>query len=126
MVPKTRLPSAKELEIAADGTGLKTGSAGEYLTYRYGKPRKRKKHVVLVITVDVRRRKLLGVDAYVEGRGCSEAKTAVKMLASIREKGKTISKFYGDGAYDTNLVFSFLGNAESAFEGKTRPLTVPA
>ncbi|MFQ1020921.1 hypothetical protein [Tardisphaera saccharovorans] len=95
MVPE-KLPSAKELEVAADGTGLKTGSAGEYLTYRYGRPgRQKRKHAVLVITVDVKRRKLLSADAYVEGRGCSEAKTAVKMLASIRERGKTVSKFYG-------------------------------
>jgi hypothetical protein len=52
------LLSAKELEIAADGNGLKTGSAGEYLTYKYGKPGGQKKYVVLVITVDIRRRKL--------------------------------------------------------------------
>ncbi|MGC8615280.1 MAG: hypothetical protein ACP5UU_05695 [Thermoprotei archaeon] len=32
------LPSVKKLEIVADGTKLKTGSAGEYLTYRYGRP----------------------------------------------------------------------------------------
>ncbi|MFQ1020504.1 hypothetical protein [Tardisphaera saccharovorans] len=94
MVPE-KLPSANELEIAADGTGLKTGSAGEYLTYRYGKPGNRKKHVVLVITVDVRRRKLLGVDAYVEGRDHSEARTAAKMLADVREKGKRVKRFYG-------------------------------
>ncbi|MGC9174289.1 MAG: hypothetical protein ACP5GO_00230 [Thermoprotei archaeon] len=37
---------------------MKTGSAGEYLTYRYGKPGGQKKYVVLVITVDIRRRKL--------------------------------------------------------------------
>ncbi len=30
MIPEVRLPSAKEIEMAADGTGLKTGSAGEY------------------------------------------------------------------------------------------------
>jgi hypothetical protein len=63
MVPEIRLPSAKELEIAADGTKLKTGSAGEYLTYRYGRPGRQRKRVVLVITVDFRRGKLLGVDA---------------------------------------------------------------
>ncbi|MFQ1020787.1 hypothetical protein [Tardisphaera saccharovorans] len=45
--------------------------------------------------MDVRRRKLLAVDAYVEGRGHSEAKTAVKMLAGVREKGKRVKRFYG-------------------------------
>ncbi|WP_449462589.1 transposase [Tardisphaera miroshnichenkoae] len=114
MVPEIKLPSASELEVAADSTELKTGSAGEYMTYRYGKPGKKRKHVVLVITVDIKRRKLLGVDAYVEGRGRSEARTAVKMLANIRKKGKTVKKFYGDAGYDTNPVFSSLKDAESA------------
>ncbi len=114
MIPEVRLPSAKEIEMAADGTGLKTGSAGEYRTFRYGKPGKQRKHVVLVITVDIRHRKLLGADAYVEGRGHSEAKTAVRMIAEIRKEGKTVKKFYGDGAYDANLVFFSLKDAKSA------------
>jgi hypothetical protein len=88
------LLSAKELGIAADGTGLKTGSAGEYITYRYGKPGRQRKHVVLVIT-GVNRRKPLGADAYVEERGHSETRTAVKMIAGIREKGKRVKRFYG-------------------------------
>ncbi|MFQ1021006.1 hypothetical protein [Tardisphaera saccharovorans] len=123
MVPEIRLPSAKELEIAADGTGLKTGSAGEYLTYRYGRPGKSRKHVLLVITVDVKRRKLLSADAYIEGRGHSEARTAVTMVAEVREKGKSVKKFYGDGAYDANLVFSSLRDAESAVKIRTNATT---
>ncbi len=43
------------------------------------------------------------------------------MLAEVRKKGKNIKKFYGDGAYDANLFFSSLKDAEGALEGQTRP-----
>ncbi|MGC8632137.1 MAG: hypothetical protein ACP5T2_07000 [Thermoprotei archaeon] len=76
-----------------------------------------------VITVDVRRRKLLGVDAYIEGRGHSEARTAVTMVAEVREEGKTVAKLYGDGAYDTNLVFSSPKEAESAVKTRENATT---
>jgi len=33
MEPKMKLPGGEEAEIAADGTGFKSGSAGEYKTY---------------------------------------------------------------------------------------------
>ncbi|MGC8632079.1 MAG: hypothetical protein ACP5T2_06695, partial [Thermoprotei archaeon] len=122
MIPE-KLPTVRELEVMADATGLKTESAGEYLTCRYGKPGRQRKHVVLVITVDVKRRKLLSADAYVEGRGRSEAKTAAKMLAEVREKGKRVKRFYGDGAYDTNLVLSSLRDAESAVKIRTNATT---
>ncbi|MGC8630853.1 MAG: transposase [Thermoprotei archaeon] len=92
--------------MATDGTRLKTGSAREYLTFRYGKPGKQKKRVVLVITVDVRRRKLLAVDAYIEGRSHSEVKTAAKMITEVKEKGKKVRKFYGDGAYDAMACYA--------------------
>jgi hypothetical protein len=46
----------------------------------------------------------------------------VRTLASIRERGKIVSKFYGK-AYDTNLVFSSLGDAESAVKIRTNATT---
>jgi hypothetical protein len=27
------------------------------------------------------------------------------MVAEVREKGKTVNKFYDDGTYDANLIF---------------------
>jgi len=79
--------------------------------------------VVLVITVDARRKKLLSAAVYVEGRGHSEARTAVNVLANIREKGKRVKGFYGDGAYDANLVFFSLKEADSAVEIMTNATT---
>ncbi|MFQ1021684.1 hypothetical protein [Tardisphaera saccharovorans] len=44
--------------------------------------------------MDVRCKKLLSADAYIEGRGHSEARTAAKMLADVRKKGKTVKRFH--------------------------------
>ena len=41
MKPEIELPDEDEAEVAADGTGLKSGSAGEYRTYIYGNIRRR-------------------------------------------------------------------------------------
>ncbi|MGC8601929.1 MAG: hypothetical protein ACP5LS_05875, partial [Thermoprotei archaeon] len=46
-------------------------------------------------------------DAYVEKRGHSEARTATKMPASIREKGKRIKRIYGKSLrYQPRLLFA--------------------
>ncbi len=40
-------------------------------------------------------------------------------MTEIGKEGKAVKKFYGDGAYGTNLVFSSLKDAERALEEKT-------
>jgi len=118
MIPEISLPTAEELEVASDGTGLKTNNAGEYRVFRYGEEGRMKKHLIVVITADVKHRKLLKVDARVEGEGDSEPKIAEKHLKEVREEGKKVKKFYGDGAYDTNALFDYLEkeNIESAIK----------
>lgn len=61
MIPEIKLPDKKEIEIASDGTGLKTNNAGEYRVFKYGKESKKKKHLVVIITADVAHKKLLKV-----------------------------------------------------------------
>jgi len=92
-------------------------------TARYGKPGRQGKHVVMVTTVNVGRRRLLGVDAYIKGKGNSEARTATRMLAEVRKR--RAEKSCGDGACDASLIFS-LRNTDGAFEGRTPPLVAPA
>ncbi|EQD53949.1 transposase ISC1058, partial [mine drainage metagenome] len=78
MVPEVKLPKYSELELATDGTGLKTSNAGEYRIFRYGDPEaKQRKHVVVVITADVRRKKVIGIEVHIEGKGHSESQTGV-------------------------------------------------
>ncbi|MGC2034288.1 MAG: IS5/IS1182 family transposase, partial [Thermoplasmata archaeon] len=70
MAPEVKLPKFTELELATDGTGLKTSNAGEYRIFRYGDPEARqRKHLVVVITADVRRKKVIGIEAHIEGKG---------------------------------------------------------
>jgi len=107
MVPEIKLPTYKELEVATDGSGLRTNNAGEYRVFKYGN-RTRKKHLVVVITADIKHKKLLKIEAHIEGEGNSEPKIAEKHLKEIKEKGVDVNKFYGDGAFDTNSLFDYL------------------
>ncbi|MEM3845681.1 MAG: IS5/IS1182 family transposase, partial [Candidatus Parvarchaeota archaeon] len=53
------IPENKEF-VESDGTGLKTSNTGEYRQFKYGDPNaKRKKYLVVIITADVKKRKLL-------------------------------------------------------------------
>ncbi|MGC8618850.1 MAG: transposase, partial [Thermoplasmata archaeon] len=107
--PEISLPSFKEAEVGSDGTGLKTRNAGEYRILKYGDPDARqKKHLVVVITADVRHKKLLCMDVRIEGKGYTEASIAMDHLSSLNKKGIKIKSFYGDGAYDQSPVFNRL------------------
>ena len=69
-MPDLSPPAFSEAEIGTDGTGLKTRNAGEYRIFKYGeKEAKKKKHLVVVITADVKHKKLLCVDVRIEGKG---------------------------------------------------------
>ncbi|EQD76890.1 transposase ISC1058 [mine drainage metagenome] len=109
LTPALKMPKYSELELASDGTGLKTSNAGEYRIFRYGDPDARqKKHLVVVITADVRRKKVIGIEVHIEGKGHSEPQTAVAHLRDATERGYRVRKFYRDGAYDTHGMFSAL------------------
>lgn len=107
--PEISLPQFSEAEIGTDGSGLKTRNAGEYRVIKYGdKDAKQKKHLVVVITADVRHKKLLCVTVHIEGKGYTEASIAEEHLSSIDKKGIGISTFYGDGAFDQSSMFKKL------------------
>lgn len=107
MVPEIALPTEEELEVATDGSGLKSGSAGEYRMFKY-KQKSKRKYLVVVITADVRKKKLLKVEAYIQKKGKSEPKIAKKHLKKLKKDGKKVKKMYGDGAMDSNELFTYL------------------
>jgi len=107
MKPEIELPDYDDLEPGSDGSGLKSNNAGQYRIFKYGE-RKRKKYLVVVITADVRRKKLLDVEAHMEGEGPDEPKIGMKHLRKLVKKGKKIKKYYGDGKFDTNDTFNEL------------------
>jgi len=61
---------------------------------KYGR-KGRDKYIVVIITVDVKHKKLLKVEAYVEGKGPSEPEVAVKHGKELFGKGYRIDKFNG-------------------------------
>jgi len=111
MIPEIKLPTEDELEVATDGSGLKTGNAGEYRIFKY-KEKTKKKYLVVVITADVKKKKLLKVEAYIQKKGKSEPKTAKRHLKKLKKAGKKIKKLYGDGAMDSNDLFRYLDREE--------------
>ena len=55
--PEIIIPENKEVELASDGTDLKTSNAGEYGQFKYEDPNaKRKKYLVVIITAVLKRR----------------------------------------------------------------------
>ena len=108
-IPELKMPRYSDLELAWDGTGLKTSNAGEYRIFRYGDPdAKQRQHLIVVITADVRRKKVLGIEVYIEGKGHSESQTAAAHVRDVTKRGYRVRKFYGDGAYDTHDLFAAL------------------
>jgi hypothetical protein len=106
LTPTLKMPKYSELELASDGTGMKTSNAGEYRIFRYGDPEaKQRKHLVVVITADVKRKKVVGIEVHIEGKGHSESRTAAAHVRAAAERGYRVRKFYGDGAYDTTHMF---------------------
>ena len=107
--PGISVPDFNEADAGSDGTGLKTNNAGEYRIIKYGDPgAKRKRHLVVVITADVKHKKLLCVEVHIEGKDHSEASIAEQHLSLITEEGIKINRFYGDGAFDSSSMFKKL------------------
>ena len=96
-------------EVGTDGTGLKTNNAGSYRITKYGDPDAgKRKHLVIIITADVRTKKIIGIESHVEGTGPSEPETASGHMKDAILHGISVGKFYGDGAFDVNDLFTLL------------------
>ena len=84
----------------------------------------RRKFVKVIVMVDVRR-KLLSVEAGVQGEGPLEAEAAASEVRRLHEEGRRVTKLYGDGAYDSEEPFEALSDvgAEAAIRirGNARP-----
>ena len=109
MKPVLNILGMKYAEIGPDGTGMKTNNAGSYRTTKYGDPdAKRRKYLVVIITADVKTKGIVGIKSHVEGIGLSEPETAQKHVREAVMKGINVTEFYGDGAFDTNDLFTLV------------------
>ncbi len=81
-------------EVGTDGTGLKTNNAGSYRITKYGDPdAMRRKHLVVIITADVKTKKIIGIGSHIEGTGPSEPETASIHVREAVMKGVKIREF---------------------------------
>jgi len=101
-----KLPERGSFSVACDGSGMKMNDGGEYRHDHYG--RKKKKWIRVKIVVDVKTKKLLDYSVDLAGDGLTEPKTAMMQIRKLMRNGIIVEKFLGDGAYDTNRLFSFL------------------
>ena len=87
----------------------KTNNAGSYRTTKYGDPDAGKsKHLVVIITADVRTKHVIGIEVHIEGQGMSEPEAAPKHVGEAVMKGMNVTEFYVDGAFDTNDRFDLM------------------
>lgn len=109
-VPSIKLPSYKELNTATDGTGCRKRNGGTYKEFRYGEKKGRRKYLVVTITVDIKHKKLLKIEAHMEGKGQpTEPEVGLKHGKELVREGYKIKKFNGDGKFDTNDTFEYWG-----------------
>jgi len=110
------LPKEGIVFLSTDGSGFKTGNNGTYMERLYGN--KRKKYIKITISANPMTKDLLKCDVSIEGEGESEPETAEKHMKELIDSGKTIDKFWGDGAFDTLSLFNFLDkhNIEAAIK----------
>ena len=107
MMPELDISGMQYAELATDGTGMKTDNAGAYRITKYGDPDAcRRKHLVVIITADVRTKKVAGIEAHIEGTGPSEPETASRHIREAVRRDVKIKGFYGDGAFDVNDLFN--------------------
>ena len=107
--PDLDISGMRYAEIGTDGTGMKTNNAGTYRLMKYGDPdARRRKHLVVIITADVKTKRIIGIESHVEGTGPSEPETASEHIREAVMKGVRVKGFYGDGAFDVNDLFTLL------------------
>lgn len=88
-----------DIDVTIDSTGLKSTSAGEYMTYRYDKVKDWIKfHLVAgVESLDI-------LNVRVTKSRFHDSRKLVEMVDPIVGN---VSCVYGDGAYDTNKIFEY-------------------
>ena len=63
---------------------------------------------IIIITADVKTKKILGIESRIEGTGPSEPATAPRHVREAVMRVVNVGRFYGDGTFDVNDFFSML------------------
>ena len=83
-------------DIGTADTGMKTNNAGSYRIMKYGDPDARqRKHLVVIITADVKTKHVIGIDVRNQGTGLSDPEAAQKHVGEAVMRGMNVTEFYG-------------------------------
>ncbi|MEM3543909.1 MAG: hypothetical protein QXF07_02715 [Candidatus Micrarchaeia archaeon] len=99
------IPENKEV-IESDETGLKTSNAEEYKQFKY-EDRNAKNYLVVIITADVKKKKLLHLE-HIQGEGQLESKVPEKLIKEANENLYKIKNFIKIQYINTNNMFDII------------------
>src|SRR5215210_1434637 len=104
--------SSKELEddyiiIAIDSTGIKVTNRGQWMRDKYGI---RKGYLKIHIAVNVKTKKILSIKVTDEHAHDSKALPGLVDGVIKSDSVTAIGKLFGDGAYEGNEIFRYLGD----------------
>jgi len=99
-------PKSNIISASTDGSGIKMNMGCEYFQEKYG-DKKRKKYIKVVITSDPSDKDIFKIEVSLEGEIESEPEIAEDHMRQLINEGCIIEGFYGDGSFDTNLLFDF-------------------
>jgi len=104
--------SSKELEddyiiIAIDSTGIKVTNRGQWMRDKYGI---RKGYLKIHIAVNVKTKKILSIKVTDEHAHDSKALPGLIDGVVKSDSVTAIGKLFGDGAYEGNEIFRYLGD----------------
>ncbi len=99
-------PKSKIISASTDGSGVKMNMGCEYFQEKYG-DKKRKKYIKVVITSDPFDKDIFKIEVSLEGEIESEPEIAEDHMRQLINEGYVIEGFYGDGSFNTNILFDF-------------------
>lgn len=97
-------PEGGSLAVYCDGTGHQAIDGGEYLREKYGK--KNRQWIQIVLLGDPVTKEPVSYE--VNLRPSSEADSAMRQMDRLAERGKRITGFGGDGAFDDLSLWRYL------------------
>ena len=99
-------PKSQIISASTDGSGVKMNMGCEYFQEKYG-DKKRKKYIKVIITSDPFDKDIFKIEVSLEGEIESEPEIAEDHMRQLINEGYIIEGFYGDGSFDTNILFDF-------------------
>ena len=92
--------------IAMDSTGIKVTNRGQWMREKWDV--RKKGYLKIHIAVNIKSKKILSMK--VTDEHVHDSKALPELVENIIKSNKIISKLFGDGAYDGNDIFRYLGD----------------